>query len=251
MLDPLTLDQLRVLVSVAEEGSFSAAARRLGRVQSAISQAVHALETALGVTALRSRGKGPPAQRCGPRAPCRCAPHDPGRRGDQGEGRELQRGRRAGADARGRRDVPERGPDREPQGVERSLSLPPGDRLHRGDGRRRAAAPRRRGAARPLCSDPGHRPTTAKPSSWSRFPMVPVVAIGHPLAALPGPLSRPISRRRCSSSSPTARTVSTGSAAASSVSGTWRFADLATRASNSWWPASAGATCRSTSCATM
>ena len=49
MIDPLTLDQLRVLVAVAEEGSFSAAARRLGRVQSAISQAIQAMETTLGV----------------------------------------------------------------------------------------------------------------------------------------------------------------------------------------------------------
>jgi DNA-binding transcriptional LysR family regulator len=49
MIDPLTLDQMRVLVAVAETGSFSAAARRLGRVQSAISQAVGAMETTLGV----------------------------------------------------------------------------------------------------------------------------------------------------------------------------------------------------------
>jgi DNA-binding transcriptional LysR family regulator len=47
MFDPLTLDQMRVLVAVAEAGSFSAAARRLGRVQSAISQAVQAMEQAL------------------------------------------------------------------------------------------------------------------------------------------------------------------------------------------------------------
>ena len=32
MLDPLTLDQMRILVAVAEAGSFSAAARRLGRM---------------------------------------------------------------------------------------------------------------------------------------------------------------------------------------------------------------------------
>ena len=49
MIDPLTLDQMRVLVAVAETGSFSAAARRLGRVQSAISQAVQAMESTLGV----------------------------------------------------------------------------------------------------------------------------------------------------------------------------------------------------------
>ena len=50
MIDPLTLDQMRALVVVAEAGSFSAAARRLGRVQSAISQSIQAMETTLGVT---------------------------------------------------------------------------------------------------------------------------------------------------------------------------------------------------------
>jgi DNA-binding transcriptional LysR family regulator len=49
MLDRLTLDQLRILTAVAETGSFSAAARRLGRVQSAVSQSVQALEATLGV----------------------------------------------------------------------------------------------------------------------------------------------------------------------------------------------------------
>jgi DNA-binding transcriptional LysR family regulator len=50
VLDRLTLDQLRILVAVAETGSFSAAARRLGRVQSAVSQAVQGLEATLGVS---------------------------------------------------------------------------------------------------------------------------------------------------------------------------------------------------------
>jgi DNA-binding transcriptional LysR family regulator len=59
MLDPLTLDQLRVLVAVAETGSFSAAARKLGRVQSAVSQAVQTLETALGTTVFDRSGKVP------------------------------------------------------------------------------------------------------------------------------------------------------------------------------------------------
>ena len=59
MLDPLTLDQMRVLVTVAETGSFSAAARNLGRVQSAISQAVNGLETALGVPLFDRSGKVP------------------------------------------------------------------------------------------------------------------------------------------------------------------------------------------------
>lgn len=49
MFDPVTLDQLRALVSVVEEGSFSAAARRLKRVQSAVSTSMANLEDQLGV----------------------------------------------------------------------------------------------------------------------------------------------------------------------------------------------------------
>ncbi len=49
MFDPITLDQLRALVAVVEAGSFSAAARRLGRVQSAISTSMSNLEEQLGV----------------------------------------------------------------------------------------------------------------------------------------------------------------------------------------------------------
>jgi DNA-binding transcriptional LysR family regulator len=47
MLDAVTLDQLRTFVTVAETGSFSAAARRLQRVQSAVSQAMANLERQL------------------------------------------------------------------------------------------------------------------------------------------------------------------------------------------------------------
>lgn len=47
MIDALTLYQLCVLVTVAEAGSFSAAARRLGRAQSAVSHAVAGLEEVL------------------------------------------------------------------------------------------------------------------------------------------------------------------------------------------------------------
>ena len=59
MLDTMTLDQLRALEAVAETGSFSAAARKLGRVQSAISQAIQALETSLGVSLFDRSGKVP------------------------------------------------------------------------------------------------------------------------------------------------------------------------------------------------
>jgi DNA-binding transcriptional LysR family regulator len=59
MLDRLTLDQLRILAAVAETGSFSAAARKLGRVQSAISQSIQSLESTLGVTLFDRDGKVP------------------------------------------------------------------------------------------------------------------------------------------------------------------------------------------------
>ncbi len=49
MIGALTLDQLRVLVTIADAGSFSAAARRVGRVQSAISQTIKTLEDAQGI----------------------------------------------------------------------------------------------------------------------------------------------------------------------------------------------------------
>jgi DNA-binding transcriptional LysR family regulator len=48
--DGVTLDQLRALVAVADAGSFSAAARQLRRVQSAISTSMGNLEEALGVS---------------------------------------------------------------------------------------------------------------------------------------------------------------------------------------------------------
>jgi DNA-binding transcriptional LysR family regulator len=59
MLDRLTLDQMRVMIAVAETGSFSAAARRLGRVQSAISQSIQSLESTLGVELFDRNAKTP------------------------------------------------------------------------------------------------------------------------------------------------------------------------------------------------
>jgi DNA-binding transcriptional LysR family regulator len=59
MIDSLTLDQMRVLIAVADAGSFSAAARKLGRVQSAISQSIQTLETTLGLSLFDRSGKTP------------------------------------------------------------------------------------------------------------------------------------------------------------------------------------------------
>src|SRR4051794_22553370 len=49
MLTGVTLDQLRTFIAVVDEGSFSAAGRKLQRVQSAVSHAMANLEQQLGV----------------------------------------------------------------------------------------------------------------------------------------------------------------------------------------------------------
>ncbi|MCW6512952.1 LysR family transcriptional regulator [Lichenifustis flavocetrariae] len=59
MIGSLTLDQLRVLATIAETGSFSAAGRKLNRAQSAISQAVATLEGVQGVTLFDRSGHRP------------------------------------------------------------------------------------------------------------------------------------------------------------------------------------------------
>jgi len=59
MIGTLTFDQLRVLVTIAETGSFSAAGRKLGRAQSAISQAIATLEDVQGVTLFDRSGFRP------------------------------------------------------------------------------------------------------------------------------------------------------------------------------------------------
>ncbi len=56
--DP-TLDQLRVLAAIADEGSFSAAARRLRRSQSVISYTIANLEAQLGVALFDRSGRAP------------------------------------------------------------------------------------------------------------------------------------------------------------------------------------------------
>src|SRR3984893_7722373 len=49
MLDGVSLDQLRTFIAAADEGSFSAAGRRLRRAQSVVSQTLANLEVQLGV----------------------------------------------------------------------------------------------------------------------------------------------------------------------------------------------------------
>lgn len=49
MLDAVTLDQLRTFIAAADEGSFSAAGRKLRRAQSVVSQTLANLEAQLGI----------------------------------------------------------------------------------------------------------------------------------------------------------------------------------------------------------
>lgn len=59
MLDSVSLDQLRTFIAATDEGSFSAAARRLRRAQSVASATVSGLEAQLGVTLFDRTGRYP------------------------------------------------------------------------------------------------------------------------------------------------------------------------------------------------
>jgi DNA-binding transcriptional LysR family regulator len=59
MLDGVSLDQLRTFIAAVDEGSFSAAGRRLRRAQSVVSQTMANLEGQLGVRLFERRGHVP------------------------------------------------------------------------------------------------------------------------------------------------------------------------------------------------
>lgn len=59
MLSRVTLDQLQMLITVADTGNFSAAARKLNRVQSAVSQSIQSLEDALELSLFDRSSKLP------------------------------------------------------------------------------------------------------------------------------------------------------------------------------------------------
>jgi len=59
MLDGFSLDQLRTFIAAADGGSFSAAARRLRRAQSVVSQSLANLESQLGVRLFERTGRFP------------------------------------------------------------------------------------------------------------------------------------------------------------------------------------------------
>ncbi|MFL9875668.1 LysR family transcriptional regulator [Paraburkholderia megapolitana] len=59
MLDGVSLDQLRTFITSVDEGSFSAAARKLRRAQSAVSELVSNLEEQIGVPLFDRSGRYP------------------------------------------------------------------------------------------------------------------------------------------------------------------------------------------------
>jgi len=59
MLDNLSLDQIRTFVAAAENRSFSAAGRQLGRAQSVVSHTISTMEMRLGVTLFDRTGRYP------------------------------------------------------------------------------------------------------------------------------------------------------------------------------------------------
>src|SRR4029077_14000697 len=59
MLDGVSLDQMRAFIAAADEGSFSAAARKLRRAQSVVSELVSGLEGQIGVTLFDRSGRYP------------------------------------------------------------------------------------------------------------------------------------------------------------------------------------------------
>lgn len=59
MLDGVTLDQLRTFVAAVDEGSFSAAARKFRRAQSAVSDMIRSLELQVGVALFDRSGRYP------------------------------------------------------------------------------------------------------------------------------------------------------------------------------------------------
>ena len=59
MLDAVSLDQLRTFIAAVDEGSFSAASRKLLRAQSVVSETISNLEDQIGVRLFDRSGRYP------------------------------------------------------------------------------------------------------------------------------------------------------------------------------------------------
>jgi DNA-binding transcriptional LysR family regulator len=228
MLDRVTLDQLRIFIAVAETGSFSAAARRLRRVQSAISQSMQSLETALD-TAIFDRSGKPPKLTDGGRVLLEDARHIV-------HSADMMKARAESMAA-----------DVEPEltlAVDAMFPSPllmaslkalsesfpclavtlfteglggPEQRLRDGVARLALYAPLPTGAQ------------DLQAEFLAAITMVPVVAADHPLAAEPGPLTRDVLERQVQLVLTDRTTLTTGFSGGIISLRVWRFADLGSR----------------------
>ena len=228
MIDPLTLDQMRALVVVAEAGSFSAAARRLGRVQSAISQSIQALEATLGVTLFDRSTRTPALTEAG--------------QAIVNDARAVLEGAKAM-----RAHAESIATDVEPEMTLAVDSMFPTPLLMASLAALRHEFPDlpatvftealggaeqrlRDGAARMAIYTPTGGATRDLSTQFlARVALTPVVAADHPLAAVPGPLGRealePYVQLVLTDRTDLTRNIQ-GGVVASRV---WRFADLSTR----------------------
>jgi DNA-binding transcriptional LysR family regulator len=228
MLDRVTLDQLRILVVVAETGSFSAAARRLRRVQSAISQSMQSLEAARD-TAIFDRSAKPPKLTDAGRVLLGDARHVV-------HGAEMLKARAESMAA----------------AVEPELTLAvdavfPSPMLMASlkalsetfpclavtlftEGLGGPEQRLRDGVARLALYAP--LPTSAQDLETeflASIPMVPVVATHHPLGAEPGPLTRDVLERHVQLVLPDRTSLTSGFTGGIMSLRVWRFADLGSR----------------------
>src|SRR6202789_3458131 len=228
MIDSLTLDQMRILVAVADAGSFSAAARKLGRVPPGISQSIQTLETTLGLVLFDRSGKTPRLTDAG--------------KALVGDSRALI----AGAQAI-RARAQSMAEDVEPELTLAGASMLPMPLLMESLKALRVAFPLlpasvftealggaeqrlRDGAPRLwVYTIPPTSPSDLVSEFMTRIAMWPVVAANHPLAALPQPLAREALDPHVQLVL-TDRTSLTQHLSGGIVSRhIWRFADLATR----------------------
>jgi DNA-binding transcriptional LysR family regulator len=228
MYDPLTLDQMRVLVTVAEAGSFSAAARRLGRVQSAISQAAQSMEAALGVALFDRSTRTPALTETGLAAVK-----------DARAILEAAKAMRARAESIAA--------DVEPELTLAVDALFPTPLLMASLAAMRGEFPRlpatlftealggaeqrlREGAARmAIYSLPAGPPRDLSAEFLTRIALIPVAAAGHPLAREDGPLGREALEPHVQLVLTDRTAISQNMQAGVLGSHIWRFADLATR----------------------
>lgn len=228
MLDRLTLDQLRILIAVADSGSFSAAARRLSRVQSAISQAIRALEDELRLTLFDRATKTPRLTEAGK------AILDEARIMIRAAERLRARAGSIAADVEPELTlaVDAMFPDAPLMASLKALSeafpaLPVtlftenfgGPEQHLRDGVARL------GIYSPLATGVVGLETEFLTS----IPLVPVVAANHPLAALPGPLTRDDLAGQVQLVLTDRTPITAGRSVGIVSTRIWRFADLGVR----------------------